>query len=192
MSNNNSDYKIPLKQEDGGVNDLSYVTKVILKEARLEHRLTSQLLITMLSAYSNNPINLLINAPSGVGKNYIINKVSSLFPKSDILALAGMTEKALFHRSGILVRKDEVTGGQYQSIEPILSDIQNDISEKESELSQTTDKGQRQEIKNSIKTIDEKKRELLKDSKKLIDLSNKIIIFLDTPPEHLLPVCCLC
>ncbi|HET9807890.1 MAG TPA: hypothetical protein VFP49_13380 [Nitrososphaeraceae archaeon] len=77
---------------------LDYVTKVILQEARLEKRLTNQLLITMLSAYSKNPINLLIYAPSGVGKNYVINKVASLFPKSDILALAGMTEKALFHR----------------------------------------------------------------------------------------------
>ena len=84
----------------------------------------------MLSAYSNNPINLLINAPSGVGKNYIISKVSSLFPKADILALAGMTEKALFHRSGILVIKDEITG-QYQSIEPRLTDIREEISEKE-------------------------------------------------------------
>ena len=138
----------------------------------------------MLSAYSNNPINLLINAPSGVGKNYIISKVSSLFPKSDILALAGMTEKALFHRPGILVMKN--VNGEYQSIEPLLTDIQNDISEKQSELSQTTDKSRRQELKNSIKTIEDKKRELLKDSKKLIDLSNKIIIFLDTPPEHLL------
>ena len=171
---------------DDEENDLNYVTKVILKEARKEERLTSQLLVTMLSAYSNNPINLLINASSGVGKNYIINKVSSLFPKTDILALAGMTEKALFHRSGILVRKDEVTGGQYQSIEPQLTDIRQNISEKETELSQTTDKGQRQEIKISIKTLNEQKAELLKDSKKLIDLSNKIIIFLDTPPEHLL------
>ena len=47
---------------------LDFVTKVILQEARLEERLTNQLLVTMLSAYSNNPINLLINAPS-VGHN---------------------------------------------------------------------------------------------------------------------------
>jgi len=164
---------------------LDYVTNVILQEARLEKRLTDQLLITMLSAYSKNPINLLINAPSGVGKNYIISKVSSLFPKSDILALAGMTEKALFHRSGILIRKGEVTG-QYQSIEPKLIDIQNEIREKETETSQTIDKYQKQEIKISINILKEQKVELLKDSKKLIDLSNKIIIFLDTPPEHLL------
>jgi hypothetical protein len=171
------DYKIQDK--------IDYIIDICLKEAKKEDRVVNQLLFTMLSAYSNNPINLLINAPSGVGKNYVINKVSSLFPKSDILALAGMTEKALFHRSGILVIKN--VNGEYQSIEPVLEDIQHQIREKQSELSKISDDGsKRQEIRNSIKIIEDKKRELLKDSMKLIDLSNKIIIFLDTPPERLL------
>ena len=89
----------------------------------------------MLSAYSNNPINLLINAPSGVGKNYVINTVSSLFPQSDIVSLAGMTEKALFHRPGKLVIKNET--GEYELIETKLDDIQKEIDKKEYELSST-------------------------------------------------------
>ena len=167
---------------------LDYVTKVILQEARLEERLTNQLLVTMLSAYSKNPINLLINAPSGVGKNYIISKVSSLFPKSDILSLAGMTEKALFHRAGTLVIKNEITG-EYESIENRLKDIEEQIRErKREECSYKTadDKTKRQDIRNLIQILEEQKRELLSNSKKLIDLSNKIIIFLDTPPQRLL------
>src|SRR5688572_7571276 len=86
-------------QYDDIPDPVKFVLDIALKEARKEERLTDQLLITMLSAYSNNPINLLINAPSGVGKNYVINTVASLFPQSDILPLAGMTEKALFHIS---------------------------------------------------------------------------------------------
>ena len=167
---------------------LDYVTNVILQEARLEIRLTDQLLITMLSAYSKNPINLLINAPSGVGKNYIISKVSSLFPKGDVLPLAGMTEKALFHRPGNLVIKDEITG-EYQSIETQLLDIGEKIRERKREecnYRTADDKVKRQEIKDSIQILEEQKKELLSNSKKLIDLSNKIIIFLDTSPEHLL------
>ena len=144
---------------------LDYVTNVILQEARLEIRLTDQLLITMLSAYSKNPINLLINAPSGVGKNYVINKVVSLFPKSDILLLAGMTEKALFHRPGTLVIKNELSG-EYESIETKLADIEEEIREKESELSQITDRSKRQQLKNSIKIIDERKKDLVKRFKK--------------------------
>jgi hypothetical protein len=167
---------------------LDYVTKVILQEARLEVRLTNQLLVTMLSAYSKNPINLLINAPSGIGKNYVITKVISLFPKGDVLPLAGMTEKSLFHRPGTLVIKDEITG-EYKSIETQLTDIAEQIREKKrEECSYRTadDKTKRQDIRNSIQILEEQKRELLSNSKKLIDLSNKIIIFLDTPPERLL------
>jgi hypothetical protein len=188
INNNNRTGKLinnSFSTADYDYDDLSlhYVTNVILQEARQEKRLTNQLLITMLSAYSKNPINLLINAPSGVGKNYVINKVASLFPKSDILSLAGMTEKALFHRPGTLVIKN--VNGEYQSIEPQLEDIQNQIHEKESEKSKAIyDK--RQEIRDSIELLKEKKTDLLKNSKKLIDLSDKIIIFLDTPPEKLL------
>ena len=101
---------------DYGIEDkIEYCLDIILKEAKKENKLSNQLFITMLSAYSNNPINLAINAPSGVGKNYVINIVASLFPQTDIVSLAGMTEKALFHRSGILVIKNE--NGEYESIE---------------------------------------------------------------------------
>jgi hypothetical protein len=151
-------------------------------------KLTNQLLVTILSAYSKNPINLLINAPSGVGKNYVMNKVVSLFPKSDVLLLAGMTEKALFHRPGTLVIKNEITG-EYESIETRLTDIEEQIRErKREECSYKTadDKTKRQDIRDSIQILEEQKRELLSNSKKLIDLSNKIIVFLDTPPERLL------
>src|SRR5688500_20324115 len=106
-------------------NKIEYLLDVILKEARKEEKLSYQLFITMLSAYSNNPINLAINAPSGVGKNYVINIVASLFPQSDILFLAGMTEKALFHRSGVLVIKNEY--GEYESIETKMNEINNEI-----------------------------------------------------------------
>jgi hypothetical protein len=140
---------------------LDYVTKVILQEARLEKRLTNQLLVTMLSGYSKNPINLLINAPSGEGKNYVINKVISLFPKGDVLPLAGMTEKALFHRPGTLVIKDEITG-EYESIETQLTDIQEQIREKKHEecsySRKADDKSKRQDVRDAFQILEEKKK----------------------------------
>jgi hypothetical protein len=164
---------------------IKYVQDTALKEARREGRLTKQIFITMCSAYSNNPINLLINAPSGVGKNYVINKVASLFPEYDILSLAGMTDKALFHRSGKLVIKNEITV-EYESIEDRISDLDEQIEEKEYEISRTHDRNLKQGLKSIIKDLEREKKELLKDARKLIDLSNKIIIFLDTPSEQLL------
>lgn len=64
----------------------------------------------MLSAYTNSPINLAVNAPSGEGKTYVIKKVGEKFPEEDVMFLAQMTEKAVFHRHGILVIRDERTG----------------------------------------------------------------------------------
>ncbi|MGI9009638.1 MAG: hypothetical protein ACR2F1_00420 [Nitrososphaeraceae archaeon] len=164
---------------------IKFVLDITLKEAKREDRLTKQIFITMLSAYSNNPINLLINAPSGVGKNYVINKVASLFPEYDIISLAGMTDKALFHRSGALVLKNE-EDGEYVSIEDRINNFDEQIDEKEFEVSNTKDRSLKQGLKYEIKEIEREKKDLLKDAKKLIDLSNKIIIFLDTPSEQLL------
>ena len=171
---------------DYGIEDkIEYCLETILKEARKEERLSYQLFITMLSAYSNNPINLAINAPSGVGKNYVINIVSSLFPQADIVSLAGMTEKALFHRSGVLVIKNE--SGEYESVETKINEIDNEIEKKEFELSKNKDnKNLKQAFQDVIKQLRIEKKDLLKDAKKLIDLSGKVIIFLDTPPEQLL------
>ena len=165
-------------------NKIEYLLDVILKEARKEEKLSYQLIITMLSAYSNNPINLLINAPSGVGKNYVINIVSSLLPKSDILSLAGMTDKALFHRSGTLVIKNE--NGEYESIEDKVAYIDKEIEEKEHEITQSHDTNKKQALRSLITNLNQDKKNLVKDSRKLIDLSNKIIIFLDTPSQQLL------
>lgn len=72
---------------------IGFCVSVILKEAREEKRLVKQILYCMLSAYTNNPINLAINAPTGEGKNYILQKVGDLFPDNDVIFLAGLTEK---------------------------------------------------------------------------------------------------
>ena len=62
----------------------------------------------------------------------------------------------------------------------------NEIEEKENEISQSNDKNEKQGLKSIIKELKKEKKDLLKDARKLIDLSNKIIIFLDTPSEQLL------
>ena len=141
----------------------------------------------MLSAYTNNPINLAINASSGEGKNYVINKVADSFPKQDVVFLAGMTDKGLFHRSGILVIKNDV--GEYEPIDGRIAEIDLEIEDKNYQLknnsNKNNDNGQKALLKSQIKTLEDEKKDLLKDAKKLIDLSHKILIFLDTPRVEL-------
>ncbi len=170
---------IPVANED----KIGYCIKIILKEARKEDRLVRQLFYTMLSMYTNDPRNMAINSPTGEGKNYIIHKVVSLFPKEDVLLLSGMSEKSLFHRNGPLVIKNEK--GEYEFIEERLKPIESTIEDKQSEIHTTKDANLKQALKAQIEELLDEKKALYRDAKKLIDLSHKTLVFLDTPPQGL-------
>jgi hypothetical protein len=165
-------------------NPIQFCVDVILKEARHEDRLVKQLCYTMLSAYTNNPINLAINSPSGEGKSWDIHKVGDNFPKQDVMFLAGMSDKALFHRTGILVVKNQESG-EYEPIDDQIAEIDSEIEDKECEIESSKDRNFKQARQNQIKDLIKQKKELLKDAKKLIDLSHKILVFLDTPRPEL-------
>jgi hypothetical protein len=166
-----------------GENILQFCINTITKEAREEDRLVKQIFNTMLSAYTNNPINLAINSPTGEGKTYVIQKVGEKFPKEDVMFLAGMTDKALFHRSGILVVKNE--SGEYGSLDEKIAEIDSQIQNKELEISSTRDDITKEGLEAYIKSLENDKEELRKDVKKLIDLSHKVLVFLDSPRPEL-------
>jgi hypothetical protein len=170
-----------VEEEEHIEDPIQFCFDVILKEAKLEDRLVKQIFYHMLSAYTNNPLNLAINSPSGEGKNYVLRKVAENFPKEDVMFLTAMSEKALFHRQGTLVMKNDV--GEYEPIEDRLEQIDSEIEDKEYEMRFNAHirNDQKALLKSQIKTLEDEKKDLLKDAKKLIDLSHKILIFLDTP-----------
>src|ERR671933_285240 len=161
-------------------NKIKYCIDVILKEAKLEDVLVKQLFYTMLSMYTNDPRNLGIQSPTGEGKNYIIKKVADLFPKEDVIKYVGMTDKSIFHRNGKLVIKND--NGEYEDIEQVIEKLDEDIEDKKTEQYNTKDRNTKRGLKAQIRDLEREKKRLNKDAKKLIDLSHKCIIFLDTPP----------
>jgi hypothetical protein len=163
---------------------IKFCIDVILKEAREESRLVKQIFYVMLSMYTNNPINLAINAPTGEGKNYIIKKVGELFPRDDVIYLAGLSEKALYHRRGNLVVKDPFTG-KYESVENRLKGIDSQIEDKESEALATSNRDLKRSLRHDIKDLEQEKKDLMKDARNLIDLSHKTLVLLDTPSRGL-------
>jgi hypothetical protein len=169
-------------EEEEIKNSIQFCFDIILKEAKLEDRLVKQIFYHMLSAYTNNPLNLAINSPSGEGKNYVLRKVAENFPKEDVIFLAGMTDKALFHRQGTLVVKNSESG-EYEPIDERIEQIDSEIEDKEYQLKNNMHikNDQKTLLKSQIRTLEDEKKDLLKDAKKLIDLSHKILIFLDTP-----------
>jgi len=120
----------------GIADPIDYCIQTIVKEARKEERLVKQILYTGLSAYTKNPFNLAINSPSGEGKSYVIQKVIDNFPNQDVIVFSAMSDKALFHRQGILVIRNEI--GEYESVEETITKIDSEIQDKESEIA--TDK----------------------------------------------------
>jgi hypothetical protein len=165
-------------------NKIKYCIDVILKEAKLEDVLVKQIFYTMLSMYTNDPRNLGIQSPTGEGKNYIIKKVADLFPKEDVIKYVGMTDKSIFHRNGKLVIKND--NGEYEDIEQVIEKLDEDIEDKKTEQYNTKDRNTKRGLKAQIRDLEREKKRLNKDAKKLIDLSHKCIIFLDTPPPGLL------
>jgi len=113
---------------------------------------TQLVFLTALSAYTNDPINLFLKGPSSIGKTYITTTVVKMFPKEDVWMLGGLSPKALIHLHAQLV--DE-------NLQPI------DLDQKPSKDA---------DLKDVVEW-----REKLRHAKYLIDLSKKILVFLEAP-----------
>ena len=76
----------------GIIDDTIDVIGKIIKE---EDSNIKQILLAMFSAFTNDPQNIRILAPSSEGKTYLVTKVMSLFPEEYVIPLANVTPKAI-------------------------------------------------------------------------------------------------
>jgi hypothetical protein len=139
----------------------NYLNNVIKNDPKLVKKIP----YAFFSAYTNNPINLGIMADTSEGKTYAVIKVAEIFPKNDIIIVGRMSPTALIHQRGILV-------------DPNGNPIEEKIHDLESQLSQVKTPAEKLVIKNEIKA-------LLRTAKNLIDLSDKILLFLEPPNPQL-------
>ena len=124
-------------------------------------------ILLLVSYIQNDPINLAIIAPTSEGKTYAVEECIKFFPKQDILKVGSMSTKALIRQKGMLVDSNN------QPIEERLKHLR-----KQKELS-TKDKQEKERIDDQIK-------ELYENSKTLIDLTNKILVFLEPASDRCL------
>jgi len=178
-----NDFKV---LELGDIDDkIKYCIDVILKEAKLEDSMIKQAFYPMLSAYTSNPLNVKVEAPSGEGKNWVVGKMSDLFPKDDVMNLAVITDKAIFHRAGKTVVKNS-NNGEYEDIEGLLKEYDSRIEDVEAELAETRDTATKSALKANKQAVEQEKADLKKNVMKLIDLSHRILLYLDTPRTGLI------
>jgi|CXWL01.1.fsa_nt_gi hypothetical protein len=138
----------------------NYLNSVI----REDPILVKQILRVYLSAYTKNPINMALLAPSSDGKTWATVQVSKLFPKEDVILVGSMTPKALIHQQGILV--DENMNPLKEKIDDITFKIIEANKAKQTDVSEA--------LKQELKEIHLK-------AKHMVNLENKILLFLDNP-----------
>lgn len=162
---------------------IEFIMGVISKEVKDDDKLVRQIFYTMLSSAAKNPTNLAINAPTGEGKSYGLHKVGSLFSDDVVIFLSGMSDKALFHRKGMIVVKG--ADGEYFSLRLLLRGIDSRLEKIKNQKKNTQNSGRIDELNAEADELEKEKEKLKNDAVKLIDLTGKVLIFMDTPREEL-------
>jgi len=157
--------------------DISFVLETMFKEAEHDKISIKQLFFGMVSAFTKTPIPHNVNSKnSGAGKSYLLNLVADYFPPNHVMLLAGASAKALHHREGIMVIKNEETS-ELEEVEPRIESLENELEVLEKK--EKPDETRVKEIGKEIKC-------LKKNQQKLIDLDNTIIIIQDTPEDSVI------
>ena len=140
---------------------ITQIENYLNTQVKDDPRLVKQLLRVYFSAYTKNPINMAILAPSSDGKTHATVQVSKIFPEKDFISVGRLSPTALIHQYGMMIDENG------NNIEPKLKEL-----EKLKNTSQNDE-----EINYAKETI----QELLKTAKNLVDLTNKVLLFLDNP-----------
>ena len=111
---NREEHGRPIEQIENYLNTVIMDEKILVKK----------ILRVGFSAYTNNPINLGLMAPSSEGKTYAVVHVMELFPKEDVIFVGGMSPTAFIHERGIMVNENN------ESIEAKIQELKLKTSQR--------------------------------------------------------------
>jgi hypothetical protein len=146
-----------------------FAIRTIKKVVKREDVLVRQVFYTGLSTYTFDPVNLGIIAPTSEGKTYVVTRALKPFPEEDVWNIGNMSTKVLVRQKGILVGTDG-------------KPIREQVSELKKRLRGLGSAKKDAEEKQAL--IDELE-ELIETAKTEIDLSGKILVFLEPPHREL-------
>lgn len=149
-------------------NLIDYILKDLEKRVKKDKPTKLSVFFTGLSTYLHNPNNLFLKGESGVGKTYNVTETLQYFPQEDIWFLGGLSPKALIHGYGVLLNKHG------ESIDLLDKPAK---PKKRKEQSEEDHEQALERHKDDMKAW----REEMKNSYTLIDLSHKILVFLEAP-----------
>ncbi len=152
------------KIKQSGKRPIELIEDYLNTKIKKDPLLVKQLLRVCLSAYTNEPINVGLLAPSSEGKTYATVQVTEIFPQEDVISVGRISPTALIHQHGVLVDSEG------NSLKERLDKLQIQIFEAEK------DNNRKEVFK--LKQI---RTDMLKIAKNLVDLNHKILLFLDNP-----------
>ena len=152
----------------GNQNVLAYILADLNKRVKRDISTKIACLCVGVSAYID-PMNLFLKGESSVGKSYnVVQALKYYFPNFDLHFLAGLSPKALVHLPGVIFDGE---GKEFDTEDkpekPRKKDYENECDYKKAQ----------EEYKEKSREY----KDRLRKSYKLIDLSNKILVFLDAP-----------
>lgn len=148
-------------------NVIEYILNDLNKRVKRDFVAKLLALFTETSAYID-PINLFLKGESSVGKTHCAVETSKYFPKIDLLNAGGISPKALYHMNGKLM------DGNGKEIN--RSDIP-----KKPDKKKFDNESKFEEALKKYEEEEDKFNQRLRGSYKLVDVSNQIWIFLETP-----------
>lgn len=159
------------------------------KTVKLDNHTLSIIFYTGLSAYvidydnKLTPLNLFLKGESSTGKTYNVVEVIKNFPKNDVWWLGAMSPKALVRQHGEVVDRDDQPIDMTQKpsprklYRPRRRKTETDSSYEERLRLHENDKAEYDQERLEW-------QEKIKGAKYIIDLSGKILVFLEAPQEE--------
>lgn len=149
---------------------LNYIIEErIGKRIKKDYSAKTVAFLTGVSAYTKEPLNNDISELSGAGKTHNATNSLIFFPPEDVWALGGLSPTAIYHEYGVMIDKD---GNEID-----LGDAPNKEEFKEKFKDP-------KEFRLEFNEAARNWRRIRMGSKQLIDMSNKILVFLQTPSEE--------
>jgi len=125
-------------------------------------------LLTGLSAFTSESINLFLRGESSIGKTYNVIEALKYFPKENVWMLGGLSPTALVHDRGLLVDEN---GEEIDLSKKPEKPRKSDYGDNASFIEASKDYKEQQEI--WIRR--------LRNSHYLVELTGKILVFLEAP-----------
>ena len=157
----------------------------LLKYVKREEANIRKIMNVCLSAYTDDPVNICLVAPSSSGKTHIVVNVTELFPAEDLIVLKSISPKAFTRERGKLVLKTFTDDGpEYKEVvENAFTGKQTTIRDYIAYLNNEIDSKENKGNPDLIESLREARIEITENMMTLIDFTDKILVLLERPSQ---------